>query len=430
MASMNLLFSMADQLRWDALSPTTPSLQTPNLAALATEGILFSKAYSSTPTCTPARAAILTGRSPWNHGMLGYGVVALRYPFEFPRALAEAGYKTAVIGKDHFGWDNETGGAAFAHDYGQWIIYDGILTEEDTYHQWFNRTAPNMTLPQECWPTLDMNSWMGAAYACDEALHPTAWVGRQASAFIEAHAGSGTGGTPPFLLKVSFHRPHSPYDPPQRVLDRLRASDIPLPVRPKGGWSEGFRFCDARASPDAWCGEQEASAEAMSRLAYHASVAFVDEQIGAIHAALRRSNLLESTLWLFTSDHGDAQGDHWHWRKGYPYEFSAHVPMVLRWPRDVWPAALPPIQLRRGATLKQLVEMRDIAPTLLHAAGALSSVAAQAMDGDSLLCLLAGSVTPTAPACPTSWRVLLGLEHNICYNVTNHWSAITDGTTK
>ena len=100
----NLLFSMADQLRFDALSVVNPSLSTPNLDALAAEGARFARAYSSTPTCTPARAALLTGRSPWNHGMLGYGVVAPSYPFEFPRALAAAGYITATIGKDHFGW--------------------------------------------------------------------------------------------------------------------------------------------------------------------------------------------------------------------------------------------------------------------------------------------------------------------------------------
>ena len=99
----NLLFMMADQLRADTQGADsrfggTPN--TPNLDKLASEGIRFTNAFSSTPTCTPARAALLTGQSPWNHGMLGYGAVAPVYPFEMPVALRSLGYTTTSIGKD------------------------------------------------------------------------------------------------------------------------------------------------------------------------------------------------------------------------------------------------------------------------------------------------------------------------------------------
>ena len=70
----------------------------------------------------------------------------------------------------------------------------------------------------------------------------------------------------------------------------------------------------------------------LGRRAYLASVAFVDEQVGHIYAALKQTLLLHTTLLLWTADHGDGQGDHFHWRKGYPYEFSAHVPLVVRLP--------------------------------------------------------------------------------------------------
>eukprot|EP00755_Sulcionema_specki_P027584 Sspe_Gene.88058::Locus_60179_Transcript_1_1_Confidence_1.000_Length_412::g.88058::m.88058 len=98
----NLLFMMADQLRFDALGAVQKGPRTPSLDRLAAEGALFRNAYSSTPTCTPARAALLTGQKPWNHGMLGYGAVAPKYPFEMPRALAGLGYHTVSVGKDHF----------------------------------------------------------------------------------------------------------------------------------------------------------------------------------------------------------------------------------------------------------------------------------------------------------------------------------------
>ena len=211
---------------------------------------------------------------------------------------------------------------------------------------------------------------------------------------------------------------------------------MPRQWLPVDGWSDKFRYCAQRTTHDAWCGEHDPAAEMLSRRAYHASVAFVDEQIGKVHAALRATGLLRSTLWVFTSDHGDGQGDHWHWRKGYPYEFSAHVPMLIRWPDDptVWPAGLPPPSVTRGATVDALVELRDVAPTLLHAAGALPSNASRTMDGASMLCLLrprGDAVWAALPGCPAAgWRATLSLEHDICYNASNHWSAITDGASK
>lgn len=110
--------------------------------------------------------------------MLGYGVVARRYPSEFPRQLAQAGYLTATVGKDHFGWENglhnNSGGKLYAHNYSRWSIYDGILAEEDTYRLWFNRTWPSyghgQKQPQDCWPNLDMNSWTGEVKSCHMPL--------------------------------------------------------------------------------------------------------------------------------------------------------------------------------------------------------------------------------------------------------------------
>lgn len=96
----HILFLMADQLRFDAIGGLYPhGANTPNLARLAARGVALDNAYTTTPTCTPARSAILTGLSPWYHGMLGYGTIAPKYPFEMPSALASAGYRTAVIGK-------------------------------------------------------------------------------------------------------------------------------------------------------------------------------------------------------------------------------------------------------------------------------------------------------------------------------------------
>lgn len=82
---------------------------------------------------------------------------------------------------------------------------------------------------------------------------------------------------------------------------------MPRPARAVDGWSDRYRACDKRATLDAWCGEQSAEATLLSRRAYHANITFVDEQVGRIHATLKETGLLTTTLWVFTSDHGDAQ---------------------------------------------------------------------------------------------------------------------------
>ena len=94
----NILYLMTDQHRYDFLGCTGGSfIKTPNFDKIAGDGVKFTNAYSSTPTCTPARAALLTGKAPWNHGMLGYGRIPEHYDFELPQALRDAGDKTAQM---------------------------------------------------------------------------------------------------------------------------------------------------------------------------------------------------------------------------------------------------------------------------------------------------------------------------------------------
>ncbi len=159
---------------------------------------------------------------------------------------------------------------------------------------------------------------------------------------------------------------------------------------------------------------------------------FVDQQIGAILNALNATGQMENTFILWTADHADGQGDHYHWRKGYPYEFSAHVPMLLRWPESYASS----VKIKRGTVITNLVsELRDVLHTMVHAAGAEAQVPAghfQPQDGKSLLCLLSD---PTGHVCnykinPGPWRKYLDLEHSTVYNNSVHWNALTDGEIK
>jgi arylsulfatase A-like enzyme len=100
----NLVFLMTDQHRADCVGADgNRVIVTPNLDRLAREGARFRAAYSSVPSCTPARATLLTGLSPWHHGMLGYGRIPSRYPREMPHMLRDAGYYAIGIGKMHYG---------------------------------------------------------------------------------------------------------------------------------------------------------------------------------------------------------------------------------------------------------------------------------------------------------------------------------------
>jgi arylsulfatase A-like enzyme len=141
-------------------------------------------------------------------------------------------------------------------------------------------------------------------------------------------------------------------------------------------------------------------------------VSFIDEQIGRILKALEERGWLENTLILFTADHGDMLGDHYLWRKTYAYEGSARIPMLVRWPKSM--------AGRRGQVLEQPVELRDVLPTFLEAAGV--KIDPGEFDGRSLLELVRGQTE--------KWRPWIDLEHSRCYGDENYWTALTDGRIK
>jgi len=394
----HILLLMADQYRADSVGADgNKVIHTPNLDRLASEGVLFRCAYSSTPTCTPARSALLTGLAPWRHGMLGYGRVAEKYPLELPRALRDAGYYTLGIGKMHYHPQRNL------HGFHQVLLDESGRAESpdfrSDYRAWFWSEAPSLD-PDAT--GIGWNDYRAKAYVLPERLHPTRWMGDTAVRFIETYDRPE-----PFFLKVSFARPHSPYDPPERLMRRY--ADAAIPKAQVGAWAERYAP-RSDSSNNIWHGDMGAAQVRHSRQGYYGSVTFVDEQIGRILEALEKRRWLDQTLILFTSDHGDMTGDHHLWRKSYAYQASARIPMLMRWPRGL-------ISARRGQVLAQPVELRDILPTCLEVAGSSPETP---MDGRSLLAPLRGE----------KWRGFIDLEHDVCYSVENHWNALTDGRWK
>ncbi|MBI5084390.1 MAG: arylsulfatase [Acidobacteria bacterium] len=386
----NLLLLMSDQHRADWMGcDGNSAVSTPALDRLASEGVRFRHAYSSTPTCTPARAGLLTGMSPWRHGMLGYSRVADKYPAEMPRVLRDAGYFTLGIGKMH--WTPQR----HLHGFHQTILDESGRAEHvdfrSDYRSWFATEAPNLN-PDAT--GIGFNDYTAKAYVLPERLHPTRWTGDCAVRFLESYEKPG-----PWFMKVSFARPHSPYDPPQRFWDRYH--DAPLPPAQVGDWARETYAPKSWNRDDIWHGDVGPDLVRRSRIGYSGSVSFMDEQVGRILSALDKRGWTEETLIVYISDHGDMTGDHHLWRKSYAYEASARIPMLVRGPGAP-----------RGTVSEVPVEIRDVLPTLATAAG---TPVPDACDGQNLL---------------SAKREWIDLEHDVCYDKRNHWTALTDGKWK
>ncbi|MHA1110869.1 MAG: sulfatase-like hydrolase/transferase [Promethearchaeota archaeon] len=234
----HIFLIMADQHRGDCLGCTGNSIiQTPHFDSIAQDGVVFTNAFTSTPSCTPARAGLLTGMSPWNHGMLGYAFVARKYKYEMPQMLRDAGYYTCGIGKMHWHPQRSLHGFHETHLDESGRVEDKNFISD--YRRWFQKVAPEQD-PDTT--GIGWNSNKFGEYALDEKLHPTYWTGEMVVKKIEEHDIEN-----PLFLKVSFARPHSPYDAPKRFADMYSWEDMPEPHI--GDWCEKNRKNIKRANP-------------------------------------------------------------------------------------------------------------------------------------------------------------------------------------
>ncbi|MFH1744425.1 MAG: arylsulfatase [bacterium] len=404
---VNILFLMDDQHRGDCIGAAGAAwLMTPNLDRLAKEGALFGKAYTSLPSCLPARTSLLTGKSPWQHGVLLYTPMATEYETEKPRIFTDAGYRTHAVGKMHFNSETHGYETIVLEEAWRFVVGDGFKCD---FRTWFDENYPEKDFDATGLGYVDHRG--GRPFKFADELHPCNWIARQAVDFLEHYNGDK-----PWFLKVSFNRPHPPFDPPKRLMDHYENTE--LPKAQVGPWAEqefGQYKGTVENTPNAPRGKYPDSDIHRSRAAYYASITHVDQQIGRIIEALEKRGHLENTLILFTADHGDMMGDQHLWRKTYAYEGSAHVPMIIRWPENLCRLA----GTERGQIIPQLVELRDVLPTFLDAAG-LEKPAE--MDGMSMLDLIRGKTD--------SWREVLDLEHGTCYWKENAWVALTDGRYK
>lgn len=377
-ARPNLVFITVDQMRGDCLGVDGhPIVETPNLDTMANDGVRFSRSYCVTPSCIPSRASMLTGLRPRSNGRVGYeDGVPWNFQTTLPGELAKAGYHTQGVGKMHFYPPRSLMGFHNVR------LHDGFLHIErnanqrletvDDYLPWLREKLGGRA--DYTSHGLDCNSWVARPWHLDESLHPTNWVVSESMDFLNRRDPRR-----PFFLWMSFVRPHAPLDPPQAYWDMYVDRDIPMP--PVGDWAKSFPHKPGAIRMDAFEGRLDDRMLRRARAAYYALITHIDHQIGRFLGALHEHNLLDSTLLVFTSDHGDLLGDHNLFRKALPYEGSARVPLI---------AYAPPqfdMGLDRGAVVDGIVENTDILPTLLDVAGVDIP---ESIEGRSLLPTLRG----------------------------------------
>lgn len=338
----NVLFLMADEHQAAALSCLGHQVvQTPSLDRLAERGSLFRNAYTPSPICVPARAAVATGRyahqtGHWDNAHAYDGVVP-----GWGQALQAHGIEVTSIGKLHYrseadptGFDEQILPMHIQGGIGQ--VWGSVRNPLPT-----TRRAPGM---------------LGDIGAGDSSYNQyDRSVAEAAADWIAAKNDESA----PWVAFVSFVAPHFPLTVPQEYLNLYPAEKMPLPpVHPDRGYATHpwvARMCDVEDSDDE-LGSDARRKEAIA--AYFALCTFVDAQIGMLLDALESSGQAEDTLVIYTSDHGENLGMRGRWGKSVLYRESTHVPMILAGPGFAC-----------GRQISTPVSLIDIAPTMTDVFG-------------------------------------------------------------
>ncbi|HEU5138383.1 MAG TPA: arylsulfatase [Bacillales bacterium] len=202
---------------------------------------------------------------------------------------------------------------------------------------------------------LDCNaSTVARPWHLSEDLHPTNWVTTQSIDFLRRRDP-----TKPFFLKMSFVRPHPPFDPPEAFYNMYINEDLPEP--PVGDWADHEDPDRSGLNPVTAKGKVPERRRKRAQAAYYALITHIDHQIGRFMNAMQEYGVYDNTVILFVSDHGELLGDHNLYRKILPYEGSAKVPFILADPGNH-------LGIKKNHFVDQVVELRDIMPTLLDAA--------------------------------------------------------------
>lgn len=346
----NILLLFCDQFRWDCISALGNSeLITPNLDRLSREGTSFTRAYSPSPVCVPARNSKFWGLYPCNTGVCDNDRTFKPFSENVMEILGEKGYYSHGIGKMHFAVD-PTGLNGFSSRERQEEMASD--TETDEYLKYLTDKGYNRVF--------DVHGQRSEMYYIPQISllpqqdHPTNWVGDRSVAFLREYDRSE-----PFFLMSSFIHPHPPFSPPASWNKLYRLPEVSHPYVPDD-------FDDLLVYINHFQNRYKYRSNGLDRnlirtirAFYFSCVSFIDHQIGRIISELEAKGILDKTLIIFTSDHGEMLGDHNSFGKRCMLDPSARIPMIARYPA----------RFRAGSRCDLPVSLVDILPTLASAAG-------------------------------------------------------------
>jgi len=327
-------------------------LKTPHIDQLAADGIRFTDCYSSSGVCSPSRAAILTGRTPYRNGVsnwlnTGREMHLLASEVTLPQLLRKNGYQPAHFGKWHLSHYENAGKSHPTHVFGgEKAAPPQPTMEAYGYDYWFatgNVARPSHRDPENFFRN---GKAVGPLKGFSAQL-----IAQDVDDWLKVHRSADK----PFFMTVWLHEPHGPISSDSRFMERYPDADRKLQ-------------------------------------AYLGNITQIDEAVGAIVRSLEAAGLTDNTLVWYTSDNGPA-GDDEHnpktnfrgstgghrGRKAHTYEGGIRVPGIIKWPTGFKAAGLPV-----GSVSAEPIIGHDIFPTLLEIAG-IPLPSDRVIDGASIL---------------------------------------------
>ena len=413
----NVLFIMCDQLRWDYLSCAGhPTLETPNIDALAKRGVRFTRAYVQSPICGPSRMSFYTGRYMHSHGSTWNNVPLKVGELTMGDYLRPLGVQTVLVGKTHMMADREgmerlgvpadsiIGVRVSECGFDPYERDDGLRSNDGGGHGARTRPRYDRYLNEKGYP--GKNPWhdwansaegeqgeLASGWVMRHARKParvkdedseTPYMTRRAIEFIAEN------GDKPWCLHLSYIKPHWPYVAPAPYNDMYGPNHLIPVVRSEEERADPHpvyrEFMKRRVSRT--FAREDVREEVVP--VYMGLIKQIDDQMGVLFRYLEENGYFKNTMIVFTSDHGDYLGDHWLGEKELFHDPSVKIPLIIYDPTGAADAT-------RGTTCDELVEGIDLAPTFVEAFDGDPALQSHRLEGRSLMPLLHGHK-------PADWR--------------------------